>query len=120
MIDWLSPGGIAIFTLHGRWAAWRQTATPYKYLDDEAFVPILDGVTRDGFGYADYPSPRQEDWGISVSLPRWVMRVIESIEGARLLDYTERGWDNHQDVLVVRKAPIAARPWIFEESLCQT
>jgi hypothetical protein len=75
-------------------------------------------MVRDGFGYADYPDAHRrfgrEVWGISVSLPQWVTPIVEDIDDIRLLDYTERGWDSHQDVLVVRKTPIAARPWIFE------
>jgi SAM-dependent methyltransferase len=124
MIGWLSPGGIAIFTLHGRWSARRQAETPYKYLDDGAFAPIFEGLTRDGFGYADYPNrPHrfgERGYGISISLPHWVTRKVEAIEDVRLLDYTERGWDNHQDVLIVRKVPIGARPWIFEDRLEDT
>lgn len=123
MIGWLSPGGIAIFTLHGRWSARRQAETPYKYLDENAFAPIAEGMTRDGFGYADYPDAHRRlgelGWGINVSLPHWVTHIVEGIEDVRLLDYTERGWDNHQDVLIVRKAPIAARPWVFEDRLGQ-
>jgi SAM-dependent methyltransferase len=119
MVGWLAPGGIAIFTLHGRWSIRRQGHTPYKYIDDETFAPIAEGVTREGFGYADYPDRGdqlgQESWGFSVSLPRWVMRTIDAMEDVRLLDYMERGWDNHQDVLILRKIPIAARPWLFED-----
>ena len=119
MVGWLAPGGIAIFTLHGRWSVRRQADTPYKYIDDEVFTPIVEGVTRDGFGYADYPDRRarlgQESWGFSVSLPQWVMRTVEAMEDVRLLDYMERGWDNHQDLLILRKMPIAARPWLFED-----
>jgi SAM-dependent methyltransferase len=119
MVGWVAPGGIAIFTLHGRWSLRRQTDTPYKYIDEEGFGPIAEGVAREGFGYAEYPDQRdrlgQESWGVSVSLPEWVARIVDAMEDVRLLDYMERGWDNHQDVLILRKIPIAARPWIFED-----
>jgi SAM-dependent methyltransferase len=118
MVGWLSPGGVGVFTLHGRWSLRRQAATPYKYMSEETFAPVVDGVRRDGFGYASYPEPGerfgQTTYGISVSLPSWVLRVVEGVEDVHLLDYTERGWDNHQDVLVLLKRPIDARPWIFE------
>jgi SAM-dependent methyltransferase len=124
MIGWLVPGGIAIFTLHGRWSMRRQAHTPYKYVDDAVFGPVAAGVAREGFGYADYPDHGDRlsrgSYGLSVSLPRWVMRTVETMEDVRVLDYMERGWDNHQDVLILRKLPIAARPWIFEESAQRT
>jgi hypothetical protein len=43
------------------------------------------------------------------------MRTVDAMEDVRLLDYMERGWDNHQDVLILRRIPIATRPWIFED-----
>ena len=107
MVGWLAPGGVAIFTMHGRWSVRRQAETPFKYVDDETFAPIAGGVAHDGFGYAA---------GTSVSLPHWVTRVVGAMDDVQMLDYTERGWDQHQDVLVLWKVPIAARPWIFEES----
>jgi SAM-dependent methyltransferase len=118
---WLAPGGIAIVTLHGRWSLHRQAKTPYKYLSDEMFSPIADAGARNGFGYADYPADQkignQTRYGISVSLPSWVMARVETMESVRLLDYIERGWDNHQDVLMLWKNPIAARPWLFDENM---
>jgi SAM-dependent methyltransferase len=119
MIGWLGPGGIGIFTLHGRWTLLRQARTPYKYMEDGTFAPIAEGLNRDGFGYVNYKDAGsrlgQESYGLSVSLPSWVMRMVEEMEEVQLLEYKERGWDNHQDVLVLRKFHIAARPWIFED-----
>jgi SAM-dependent methyltransferase len=117
MVGWVAAGGIAVFTLHGRWSIRRQAEPPpYKYMDDETFSSIAEGVSRDGFGYADYPDHRGgEGWGVSVSLPHWVMRTIEPMEDVRLLDYMERGWVNHQDVLILRKVPIAGRPGFIED-----
>jgi len=118
IVDWLTPGGLAIVTLHGRWSIRRQSMTSYKYMADELFEPVAAGVAASGFGYNDYGSldrVGQRAYGLSVSLPSWVLQLVESMEGVQLLDYTERGWDNHQDVMVVRKVSITAKPWIFEE-----
>jgi len=109
-VRWLAPGGIAILTLHGRWSMHCQTATAYKYVGDEVFAPIARSVEREGFGYADYSLPDeragQRSYGLSVSLPSWVMRAVEPLREIRVLDFVERGWDDHQDVLIVRKIPI--------------
>ena len=112
VVRWLAPGGIAILTLHGRWSMHRQTATANKYVLDEVFAPIARSVERDGFGYADYSLPAerggQRTYGLSVSLPSWVMHAVEPLPEIRVLDFVERGWDDHQDVLIVRKIPIDA------------
>jgi SAM-dependent methyltransferase len=118
---WLAPRGVAIVTLHGRWAMRRQAETPYKYFDDKTFGPIVEGVARLGFGYVDYTQDKkiggQERYGVSVSLPSWITGRLEAMPDVRLLDYWERAWDNHQDALVMWKHPIAAHPWIFEDQV---
>lgn len=121
MLDWLAPGGIGIFTLHGRWPHRRQEITRYKYMSDEAFAPVTSGLADVGFGYAPYPDLDPQGflktYGISISMPSWVLRQIEAREDVRLLHFAERGWDNHQDVLALVKVPMAARPWMYEEQL---
>jgi hypothetical protein len=42
-------------------------------------------------------------YGICVSKPSWVCRQIESLQDLRLITYTERGWDNHQDSVACAK-----------------
>ena len=49
---------------------------------------------------------RQSRYGISLSRPHWVLRLVEEDDQLRVLGFTERGWDKHQDVLVIGKPPI--------------
>jgi SAM-dependent methyltransferase len=53
-----------------------------------------------GFGYENYPG--QSDYGISVSRTEWVEAVVNDVGGLHTIDVKPSGWDNHQDVFVVR------------------
>jgi len=99
----LSSDGILVFTTHGPFVAQRLAAHAVTYgLDENALARLLGGYNAAGFGYADYPNAVLSrvgvtKYGFSVSKPSWVCRQIEAFPNLRLLTYTERGWDNHQD-----------------------
>ena len=69
-------------------------------------------VAATGFGFVDYDHAirskfdRQARYGIALSRPHWVLKLAEQDEQVRVLGFTERGWDNHQDVLVIGKPAI--------------
>lgn len=51
-----------------------------------------------GFGYADYPwSP---GYGVSAS-SRARIEALAADAGLRVAGFTERGWDDHQDVVAL-------------------
>jgi len=105
-IDRLAPEGLLVFTNHGRWSLdYHRT---YPYIAEDRFHAIAADVAAGGFGYADYPD--QSGYGISIALPSWVARLIETRRDATLIGYQERGWGHHQDVAVVWKMPIDVPP----------
>lgn len=94
----LAPGGVLVFTTHGRFVATRMRTMGITYgLMPDAVREALDDVDRTGFGYRDYVG--QSRYGISVSSPSWVCSQVTAIPGLRLLGLLEQGWDNHQDVV---------------------
>jgi len=98
----LNPGGLAIFTLHGRWVERSLATGRYKYgLRDEDVHNLLQQYYRTGFGYADYPGTT--GYGISVSSPSFVQSELISLPLLKLVGYHEKGWDNHQDVVCLQK-----------------
>lgn len=107
----LSPSGLAIVTVEGRHAAWRQDNT-WKFMEDDMFIPAREGVHQRGFGFADYDPAmkskfnKQSRYGIALVKPSWVMRSLEEREGIRILGYIERGWDQHQDVVIFGKPSV--------------
>lgn len=101
----LSPNGIALVTLQGRHAEWRQDNS-WKYMNDELFEPARQSFHRTGFGFADYDPnfkatfDKQASYGICLLKPSWILAALENREGIRILGYAERGWDEHQDVVI--------------------
>jgi hypothetical protein len=95
--------GLLVFTTHGELVAQRLRTGERNYgLDDKSISAILSGYDGKGFGYADHSREivRQlglKKYGVCVSRPSWVCRQIESLTSMRLVAYTERAWDNHQD-----------------------
>jgi hypothetical protein len=99
----LSSEGILVFTVHGRESVrWLRTGEhDYALRDPRA---ILQQYDQTGFGYQVYPAHTHRNYGISLSSPAWVLQELLKQPGLRLLNYTEKGWDNHQDVIACKKA----------------
>jgi SAM-dependent methyltransferase len=101
----LTPGGLLVFTTHGPFVARRLREHVGNYgLDEKSVSTILDHYDATGFGYADYPTEvlarvGVSKYGISISKPSWVCREIETAPNMRLIMYTEKAWDNHQDAV---------------------
>lgn len=104
----LSPDGVAVVTLHGRYSPYFHH-NKCKYLPGESFALAEADFRNDGFGYADYNMPgvyfEQKEYGISLSAPSYVLKCLERDESLRIKAYVERHWDDHQDVVVFQKTP---------------
>jgi SAM-dependent methyltransferase len=112
MIRSLKPGGIAVVTLEGRRAVFIQD-NMWKLIGDDKFAFIREGYESSGFGFSDYNQEfrdekfnAQESYGVAVVRPDWLMAGMAERKSAMVLDFCEADWDEHQDVLVVRKRPV--------------
>lgn len=111
----LAPGGILVFTTHGRWVVERMRNRVSNYgLEEEVINGLLADYDRHGFGYRDYPpavlrlAKIEGDYGISLSSPAWICTQVEKLPDLRLLCCAERFWDNHQDMVAcLREMPEA-------------
>jgi acetyltransferase-like isoleucine patch superfamily enzyme/tetratricopeptide (TPR) repeat protein len=100
----INPGGLIVFTLHGRWVERSLATRRYTYgLKEHDVVALLKEYYETGFGYADYPG--QSGYGISVSSPSYVLSKLVSLPDLKLISYQEKGWDNHQDIVCLQKQP---------------
>jgi len=95
--DLLEPGGVLVFSTHGRRSHEILTEHPQVYdLDPSRRAKLLRRYQETGFGYVDYPAHRA--YGISIAEPGWVCGVVTSIAGLKLVNLVEAAWDFHHDV----------------------
>lgn len=95
----LHDHGVLIATFHGLFTK-DFTKTPSGGVNWEK---IVEGFEISGYGYDDYQTFDMGNYGTSLSKPSKIVDIATSIEGIRILAYTERGWANNQDVLILTK-----------------
>jgi SAM-dependent methyltransferase len=86
-----APGGIVLFTTHGRISA-QQFGNP--------------PLTADGFWHdprKEHPNLDASNYGLSICSREYCEVCIEEIKDVKLIDYREGFWWGHQDVYVLRK-----------------
>lgn len=97
----LAPEGLMVLTVHGRRVIDRLVAGKDYGLGQARTERMLTAVGELGFAYEDYPG--QENYGISVSKPSWVLEFLGGFPRLQIVHYNEAAWDDHQDVVVCRK-----------------
>ena len=111
----LAPNGIIIATFHGRWSQYVHQVFPYSVSKD-SWQGILSEYSSTGYGYRDYPSDNKPSfirgaYGFSLVKPHIVIQILENIPDIRIYLYMERGWADHQDVVVFGR-PSFNKPWL--------
>ena len=100
---------MAVVTLHGRHVEYLHKHR-WQFIEPERFAMAEATVPSEGFGYVDYNGDLMRSWwymqrqyGVTLSRPHWTLKHLESDYGIRILGYSERSWDNAQDVLIFCK-----------------
>ncbi len=102
----LAPGGIALVTLQGRNTPHFQEAE-FAYMGQDRMHEAVKTFADSGWAFAPYPG--EDDYGITFALPSVVLTYLEQDPTVSCRGYIERGWDDHQDVLIFQKEPIDHR-----------
>lgn len=102
LAKFLTPNGIVVATLHGRWCQHVHKVAPY--IRKEGWEEISSGFAQQGYGYGDYSRTETHPfiagrYGVSLAMPHVVVRDLEDIPGVRIYLYLERGWADVQDVV---------------------
>jgi SAM-dependent methyltransferase len=102
-IDWLNPGGLAIFSAHGRisTSVFRSGSVPKT--DRSVANAAIATFDRGDFGFSPYDD--QENYGMSYTPPSWWVSTITRSPDVRLISYSEGGWAGNQDIVAVQKIP---------------
>lgn len=101
----LCPGGLLVFSTHGRDAYQRMLDGPWdNRLSHRRRTVLLYRYERTGFGYAKYLGS-ESYYGLSLSHPAWVTRQLTTVGGLRLVNLSEKAWDNFHDVFASVREP---------------
>lgn len=93
----LAPGGICVFTTHGRFAHSIIRDHKFTYaLTVRAQEKILAEYRETGYGYADYDN--SPGYGVSLAASEKIRGLAGEAGHWHETFYLNQGWDNHQDV----------------------
>lgn len=96
----LLPGGLLVFTTHGRSVLDRLRGRRRAMgLDQQRVGELLASCQKHGYGFVEYP--HLPAWGISVCTPEWVVSHLGEVADWRLVYFADKGWANIQDVYAV-------------------
>src|SRR5262249_11994661 len=101
----LRPGGLLIFTTHGREAYHRLVTGSFDYsISYWGRTRLLYKYERTGFGYVRYPGS-DSDYGIALAHPTRVSSLITDFTALRLVHFAEKSWATFQDVFACVRDP---------------
>ena len=95
----MGPNSRLVVTSHGEYVATRLRSWNYG-LGEQAARGLITQYMTSGYGYRGYDG--SPDYGISLAAQAWYETQLAG-SCLRLQSYQERGWDQHQDVLVMRR-----------------
>jgi SAM-dependent methyltransferase len=101
--DSLREEGIALFTTHGRYSL--ETPALYGSEYEVRKAEIAAQAERRGMAFLPYPFVSGDDYGMAWHAKEFIERRMEELHGGRmrLLVFTERGLDDHQDVFAFQR-----------------
>lgn len=109
--EFVSDTGIIVATFHGRKSIIVNETNPY--ISRVSWENIMKGYRETGYGYDDYPAGESHtyidsSYGVSLSKPQKIIEIAQEIAGLKVYSYTESGWADHQDVLVIGRPGLSA------------
>ena len=108
----LSPNGLCVFTMHGRTSTgWLKSRAETYNLTEAARLGILSGLTKNGYGYADYPFG--PGYGIAVAKRERIVEMATAVGDWSFSSFHESVWSDHHDVYAFSKATVT-KPLIVE------
>jgi hypothetical protein len=96
----LSSNGLLMMPSHGSFVANQMRSGITYHLDSQQINNLLCELDLVGYGYQDYP--QQAGYGISIISRQWFEGFFAG-ESYGIVAYLEQEWDDHHDVLYVKK-----------------
>lgn len=113
-VDHLEPDGLLVFSTLGRFAALHPPQR--QVLRNDHREAMRTAYLSNGFAYMDQTDPRcpwhsptlEPGNGLMWASPSWVLEQTTGVPDLRVLALWERGWNEHQDLLISVKRAVGA------------
>ncbi|MEP0201382.1 MAG: hypothetical protein ABJD70_04145 [Halioglobus sp.] len=117
LAKFLSPSGIMVATLQGRWSELVHETSPY--IGEDRWQTILGQYNSCGHVYCNYIKEESHEfisgsYGVSLVKPHIAVKMVEKIPDVRIFLYQERAWADHQDVVVFGR-PAFELAWLTSD-----
>jgi SAM-dependent methyltransferase len=100
----LSEDGLLVMSCHGKFSVELINSGKTYYDIDASRIPnLLNQYQLLGYGYEELSA--RKDYGISIVSRHWLEGFFAG-EACRVIAYLDHAWDNHQDVLFVKKRKV--------------
>jgi hypothetical protein len=97
----LNPNGVLVATFHGLF--FKEYCKSHPVGGGVDWPAVLSQYEKRGYGYAPYTEFDLGDYGISLSKASVILEMATAIPETKVLAYTERGWSNNHDVLILTR-----------------
>ncbi len=95
--------GMLVLTFQGRFFASALARKQPYIADDIDQAALLADLKRDGFAYQPYFDSEDQEYGIAVHSPEWLMRELNQRDDIIVRGYIEEAW-GMQDIAILYKA----------------
>ena len=103
LVRWTKECGVIVFTVQGRTVTSLLARGRRNIAENINKPPLLEEYSRNGFAYQRYfESTPDEDYGLTVTSPEWVMRTLQRYPDIIVRAYLEEAW-GMQDVIILYK-----------------
>jgi SAM-dependent methyltransferase len=105
LVKWTRECGVIIFTTQGRTVSSLLARGRRDVAENIDKAALLAEYARTGFAYQRYfESNAEEDYGLALSSPEWVLRTLQRYPDIIVRAYLEEAWGMQDVVILYKKA----------------
>ena len=105
LVKWTKECGVIVFTTQGRTVSSLLARGRRNVAENIDKPALLEEFARTGFAYQRYfESNAEEDYGLALSSPEWVMRTLQRYPDVIMRAYLEEAWGMQDVVILYKKA----------------
>lgn len=105
LVNWVRECGVIVFTTQGRTVSSLLARGRRNIAENIDKPALLEEYARTGFAYQRYfESTPEEDYGLALSSPEWLMRVLQRYPDVIMRAYLEEAWGMQDVVILYKKA----------------